>query len=214
MSSTARGVDDLDDTHPSFTFQASCNTAWPETSGNLAYALLREGGICTIGATRESWSLNDHAVAGKVTIEGMAYEYTKRVAAMGMPAARALNMLRQKIAPNSSYSGQWMNYVDCNVYGDPDTTLYALALPVRNLTQEKRYPVIQWAVDDADEGDEIVLDPGIYTGFGNREIDFFGKNLTLRSIDPADPVIVAATVIDARAPGPSLNSRTVKTTKL
>jgi Peptidase family C25/Chlamydia polymorphic membrane protein (Chlamydia_PMP) repeat len=191
-------VDELNDTYPSFTFQASCNTAYPENSSNLAYALLREGGISTIGATRLSWSLSGHYIAGEATIEGMAYEYTKRVTAMGMPAARALNMLRQKIVPNSNYSGQWMNYVDCNVYGDPDTTLYASPRPVHNLTRDKRYPVIQWAVDDADEGDEIVLDPGTYTGFGNREIDFFGKNLTLRSIDPADPAIVAATIIDAQ----------------
>lgn len=188
-------VDELDDTYPSFTFQASCNTAWPENSGNLAYALLREGGICTVGATRNSWSLSGHYIAGEATIEGMGYEYSKRIVAMGMPAARALNMLRQKIVPDSNYSGQWMNYVDCNVYGDPDTTLFKLSEPVYNLTQDTRYPVIQWAVDDADEGDEIILDPGTYTGFGNREIDFFGKNLILRSIDPS---VVAATVIDAQ----------------
>ena len=61
----------------------------------------------------------------------MAYEYTNRVTAMAMPAARALNMLRQKIVPDSDYSGQWMNYVDCNVYGDPDTTLHASPRPAR-----------------------------------------------------------------------------------
>ncbi len=194
-------VDELNDVYPSFTFQASCNTAYPESSSNLAFALLREGGICTIGATRLSWSLSGHYIAGEATIEGMGYEYTKRVTAMGMPAARALNMLRQKIVPDSNYSGQWMNYVDCNVYGDPDSTLYASPRPVHNLTRDKRYPVIQWAVDDAEEGDEIVLDSGTYTGFGNREIDFYGKNLTLRSIDPSDPAVVAATVIDAQGTG-------------
>jgi hypothetical protein len=190
-------VDELDDTYPSFTFQVSCHTAQPEDDNNLAYALLREGGICTIGATRSSWSLSGHHISGEATIEGMGYEYTKRIAAMGMSAGRALNMLRQQIAPDSNYAGQWMNYVDCNVYGDPDTILYACEQPVHNITQDKRYPVIQSAVDEAVEGDEIVLDPGTYAGPGNEDIDFSGKNLILRSIDPNDPTVVAATIIDA-----------------
>ena len=191
-------VDELDDDHPAFTFQASCNTAWPENDNNLAYALLRQGAICTIGATRSSWSLNGHYIAGEATIEGMAYEYTKRVTAMGIPAGKALNMLRQAIAPDSNYAGQWMNYVDCNIYGDPDTLLYASSQPVHNLTQDRRYAAVQPAIDEADDGDEIVLDPVVYSGPGNYDVDFSGKNLILRSIDSGDPAVVAATVLDAR----------------
>ena len=40
------------------------------------------------------------------------------------------------------------------------------------------------------------LQPGTYTGDGNRDIDFKGKAITVRSIDPNNPDIVAATIID------------------
>ncbi|MCP4628214.1 MAG: hypothetical protein GY850_32565, partial [bacterium] len=56
--------------------------------------------------------------------------------------------------------------------------------------------VIQWAIDDAEEGDDLVLDPGTYAGIGNRDIRFRGKAVTLRSEDPDDPAIVASTIID------------------
>ena len=189
-------VNELNDNYKAFTFQASCNTAWPEENDNLAYELLQHGGICTIGATRSAWSLLGHYIKGKATIEGMAYEYTARVVPMGMPGGRALNALRQTIVPNYYDGALWMNYVDCNIYGDPSTAIYTPELRVDNITQDIRYPVIQWAIDEAENGDEIVLDPGTYTGIGNRDLDFLGKAVTIRSTDPGNPGVVASTVID------------------
>jgi parallel beta-helix repeat protein len=58
------------------------------------------------------------------------------------------------------------------------------------------YPTIQAAIDAAVNGDELVAEPGTYTGPGNRDIDFLGKAITVRSTDPNDPNIVAATIID------------------
>jgi len=55
---------------------------------------------------------------------------------------------------------------------------------------------IQAAIDDANDGDTVIVAPGTYTGPGNRDIDFLGKAITVRSTDPNDPDIVAATVID------------------
>jgi len=55
---------------------------------------------------------------------------------------------------------------------------------------------IQAAIDDSNDGDIIEVRPGIYTGNGNRDIDPNGKAVTIRSIDPNDPNIVAATIID------------------
>ena len=40
---------------------------------------------------------------------------------------------------------------------------------------------IQAAIDDANDGDEIVIADGIYTGVGNRDIDFLGKAITVKS---------------------------------
>ncbi len=54
------------------------------------------------------------------------------------------------------------------------------------------YCSIQTAIDNAVDGDEIVVAPGTYY----EAIDFDGKAITLRSTDPGDPDVVAATVID------------------
>jgi parallel beta-helix repeat protein len=55
---------------------------------------------------------------------------------------------------------------------------------------------IQAAINDANDGDTIIVIPGTYKGSGNRDIDFRGKAITVCSIDPNDSNIVAATVID------------------
>jgi len=58
------------------------------------------------------------------------------------------------------------------------------------------YPTIQAAIDDCNDGDIIIVEPNTYTGPGNRDIDFRGKPITVRSVDPANPAVVAATIID------------------
>ncbi|MHC4476553.1 MAG: right-handed parallel beta-helix repeat-containing protein, partial [Planctomycetota bacterium] len=55
------------------------------------------------------------------------------------------------------------------------------------------YATIQAAIDDCVDGDEVVVLPGIYTGDGNRDIDFLGKAITVRS--PNGP---QSCVIDCR----------------
>ncbi|MBN2019482.1 MAG: hypothetical protein JW749_04585 [Sedimentisphaerales bacterium] len=61
------------------------------------------------------------------------------------------------------------------------------------------YPTIQDAVNNANHGDVIILHPGTYTGYGNRDIDFSGKAITIQSTDPDDPNIVSATIIDCQS---------------
>jgi hypothetical protein len=51
---------------------------------------------------------------------------------------------------------------------------------------------IQAAIDDANDGNEVIVSPGVY----NENIDFGGKNIVLRSTDPDSPKVVANTVID------------------
>ena len=66
---------------------------------------------------------------------------------------------------------------------------------VENVTAGKRYDCIRHAVDEAAPGDEIIAGPGVY----HESIDFAGKNLTVRSADPGDPAVVAATVLNGSA---------------
>jgi len=58
------------------------------------------------------------------------------------------------------------------------------------------YATIQDAIDACVDGDVVIIAPDTYTGDGNRDIDFGGKAITVRSIDPNDPNTVAATIID------------------
>ncbi len=60
---------------------------------------------------------------------------------------------------------------------------------------------IQDAIDNADNADIIEVRPGIYTGLGNFALDPNGKTITIRSTNPADPAVVAATVIDPNNAG-------------
>ncbi|MDP2898940.1 MAG: right-handed parallel beta-helix repeat-containing protein [bacterium] len=56
---------------------------------------------------------------------------------------------------------------------------------------------IQEGIDASSDGDTVIVGPGTYV----ENIRFSGKNITLRSTDPLDPAIVAATIIDGNQSG-------------
>ncbi len=59
---------------------------------------------------------------------------------------------------------------------------------------------IQAAVDQAGDGDTVEIQPGTYTGAGNRDVDVRGRTITIRSVDPNDWAVVDATIIDCCDP--------------
>ncbi|HEX3047097.1 MAG TPA: C25 family cysteine peptidase [Bacillota bacterium] len=136
-------VDSLDDTKPSFTFQASCETGWPENPDNLGYALLRHGGIATVSSSRISWYSPGNTNIDNPTSdlsECFAYAYTKNVISWGYSAGVALYEAK------SYFPAVHMGAMDYNLYGDPGcfltyTAPYAL-LPNAPLSFEN--PAKPW----------------------------------------------------------------------
>lgn len=68
------------------------------------------------------------------------------------------------------------------------------------LTVPVPYATIQDAVDAASDDDIVEVRPGTYRGDGNRDIDFKNKAITVRSIDPCDPAVIAGTIIEVQDP--------------
>jgi hypothetical protein len=68
--------------------------------------------------------------------------------------------------------------------------------PIENVTSGAKYDHIRHAINEANHGDEIVISEGIY----NENINFSGKNITLSSIDPGNPAVVAGTVLAGAGP--------------
>ena len=63
------------------------------------------------------------------------------------------------------------------------------------------FPTIQAAIDASEAGDEIVLEPGTYTGYGNRNLNYRGKPITIRSRNPFSDTCMFETIIDAEGHG-------------
>jgi len=52
------------------------------------------------------------------------------------------------------------------------------------------FNTIQAAIDDSNDGDTVLVADGIYTGAGNRDIDFHGKAITVRSENGPENCII------------------------
>jgi hypothetical protein len=72
--------------------------------------------------------------------------------------------------------------------------------PVENTSSGKKYNYIRHAIFEAESGDEIVLEKGVY----HENVSIHGKDLRIRSTNPDDPGVAAATVIAGGNEGPTV----------
>jgi hypothetical protein len=120
----------LDNTHPSFTYQASCSNGYPETPNNLQYAILKQGGISTVAATRPSWFGGEtyENIVGSNSIFGIGYEYIKSLI-KGEAGGDSLALVKVN-NPLPVGNGWLQNFYDFNIYGDPSVDLGIISKPV------------------------------------------------------------------------------------
>ena len=119
----------LDDNHPSFVYQCSCNNGYPESSSNLGTALLYNGAIGTVSASRVSW----YAVTSWGTWlkyycdnASIGYYYGYELAANEKDAGTALYDVKSDMGVyRYNYWGgcHIMNLYDFNLYGDPSAMI-------------------------------------------------------------------------------------------
>ncbi|HUW32586.1 MAG TPA: right-handed parallel beta-helix repeat-containing protein, partial [Planctomycetota bacterium] len=84
-------------------------------------------------------------------------------------------------------------------------TTASFSLNAAEIHIPRDYPTIQSAISHAEDGDVVVADPGRY----EENLDFLGKSIVVRSVNPADPETVEATVIDGCQKGPVIIMRGV-----
>jgi parallel beta-helix repeat protein/predicted outer membrane repeat protein len=79
--------------------------------------------------------------------------------------------------------GESLWHVDDDAVGDPASGNPAISDPLEDGTVAHPFDSIQEAINTAIGGDTVIVADGTYRGNGNRDIDFKGKTIHLRSVN-------------------------------
>ncbi len=135
----------------------------------------------------------------RLEIDVPAHRYSVYVTpAGGSELALASNYAFRTEQSGVTYLDNWGLTSDVGTHQVCDFSLACPGSGIVNTRTGISYCTIQDAIEAANLGDEIVLNPGTYTGDNNRDLDYKGKAITVRGTDPDDQAVVAATIIDCQ----------------
>ncbi len=97
-------------------------------------------------------------------------------------------------------------YVDDDAPNDPGSGDPTVSDPLEDGSQEHPFDAIQEGIEAASDGETVLVFDGTYTGDGNRDLDFGGRLITLRSENGPDRC-----VIDCEASGRAFHFHTSET---
>jgi len=119
------------------------------------------------------------------------------------PAGQVVNLTATQNNPadaiiwtGTDFDGSVDRYNTVTMNGHKNITVEFYTPRVLYVGGDVGYPTIQAAIDDARDGDIVQLAPSGQPYYTQQGFQIIGKNITISSVDPTDPQIVASTIID------------------
>ncbi len=112
------------------------------------------------------------------------------------PIPTCLTLLTWALLATAAAGAQTTWHVDDDAPNDPGPGDPTVSDPLEDGSAEHPFDAIQEAIDAATDGDEVLVLDGTYTGEGNKNLDYVGKAITVRSENGP-----ATCIIDCEAEG-------------
>jgi predicted outer membrane repeat protein len=140
---------------------------------------------CMVGGAEVKEDSFEIRNQGSVTLE---WQITEDCAWLEVnPNSGSLASGSDEVVVSVDSSGLGLGVVNCQLevtaagaVNSPQEVNVSLAV-VEYLLVPYEYPTIQAAVDAASDGDVVIVSDGVFSGEGNRDVDFLGKAITVRS---------------------------------